>query len=299
VKYKHVSPLQQLTRKDKSRHCKTCVDQKVDAGTPLQCSNCKLWKAEAALQTNNKQHKNCIHTRVCMSCKERRRCKGPCEASKTEAEFTAGAWEHALKPSSTQGRCTDCMRLGNWTCKRCKKKKPKPELCMWTEAHPNSKQDTTTKCNTCMLLLQDQQRQEEEKRKSNMAHVVVSSAGQGQNQMGINQVMYNCTCPGCQAVARSSQHTGKIMVNHVDVHGKRCTRQFRVANGQVSVPHSFCYEHSTCILKGPDNYGVSRTEFPQRVKFKQCNKDFRTNGASVKWCSTSVHGCRKVDAILA
>ena len=134
-------------------------------------------------------------------------------------------------------------------------------------------------------------------RKSDMAHVVVLSAGQGPKHMGPSQVRYNYTCPGCKALVRSSQHTGKVMVNHCDAHGKRCTRQFRVANGQVSVPRSFCYEHSTCTLKGADNYGVSRTENPQRVKCKQCKKDFRINGAAVKWCSASVHGCRKIDAV--
>ena len=57
VKYKHEFPLQQWTRKDKCRHCTGCVDQKEDAGTPLQCSNCKLWKATAAFP-ETQRHKN-------------------------------------------------------------------------------------------------------------------------------------------------------------------------------------------------------------------------------------------------
>jgi len=48
VRYKHEFPLQQWTRKDKHRHCAKCVTQKEEAGTPLECSNCKWWKANEA-----------------------------------------------------------------------------------------------------------------------------------------------------------------------------------------------------------------------------------------------------------
>ena len=47
---------------------------------------------------------------------------------------------------------------------------------MWMEALPLSKQDATTRCNSCTPPLREQQRQEEDLRKSNMAHVVFMSA---------------------------------------------------------------------------------------------------------------------------
>ena len=123
VKYKHEFPLQQWTRKDKCRHCQRCVIQKEEAGTPLECSNCKLWKVNEAFP-ETQRHKNCINTRVCLSCKERRRCRGKCQALKTQEEFSTGEWEHALWPSSSRGFCTKCMTHGNWTCRQCKFKKP-------------------------------------------------------------------------------------------------------------------------------------------------------------------------------
>jgi len=83
-----------------------------------------------------------------------------------------GEWEHAAWPSSTRGRCTACMHSGNWTCKKCKHKKPRTEFAMWMEANPASNQDATTRCDSCMLLLQERLRQEEAMRKSNMAQVV-------------------------------------------------------------------------------------------------------------------------------
>jgi hypothetical protein len=91
----------------------------------------------------------------------------------TKEEFTPGEWEHAAKPSSTSGRCTECLRSGNWTCKNCKKKKPKMEFAMWTDAHPTSRPNATTRCDSCMALLEEQRRHKEEIRKSNMAQVVV------------------------------------------------------------------------------------------------------------------------------
>ena len=151
------------------------MDQKEGEGTPLQCSNCKLWKANAAF-ADIQQHKNCINTRVCLRCKERRKCKGTCGSLKTVDDFTPTEWEHAAWPSSTSGRCNDCLRSGNWKCKKCKKKIPNIEFTMWMRAHPTSNPDRTTRCNACMVLEQARQREEEGIRRSNMAQVVVLSA---------------------------------------------------------------------------------------------------------------------------
>ena len=157
---------------------------------------------------------------MCLSCKERRRCKGTCQALKTKDEFTPGEWEHAAKPSSTSGRCTVCLRSGNWMCKSCKKKKPKMEFAMWTDAHPTSRPDRTTRCDSCMLLLQKQQQQEEEIRKSNMAQVVILSSKQVvKGSAGAKQAeMYPCAAPDC-----AEQHVQK----HADAFDKWILQNFK------------------------------------------------------------------------
>ena len=191
VKYKHEFPLQQWTRKDKRRHCTFCVEQRVEAGTPLECSNCKLWKANAAFP-DKQHHKNCINTRVCFSCKERRRCRGTCQALKTQEEFEYWQWEQAKWPSSQQGFCKECMTHGWWTCLQCRNKKPKEEFEKWKNKQTNNKRNHgKARCNGCV---EENERAEQEIKRSNIEQVAMKK-GKGTKR-----------CSGCKESFEQEGH---------------------------------------------------------------------------------------------
>ena len=104
--------------KRKRRFCKKCVTKYKAEGTLLECTNCGLWKAEEAF-TKERRHANCVNTRVCADCVERRPCVA-CGLPKEEDEFTKGEWEHAGKPNKDRGKCRDC-RSYNQDTKKCSK----------------------------------------------------------------------------------------------------------------------------------------------------------------------------------
>ena len=74
----------------------------VARGTPLECTNCGLWKSLDSFE-EAQRHPNKINTRVCEDCVERRKCKGVCGEAKTQENFTAAEWQHARWPSYCAG----------------------------------------------------------------------------------------------------------------------------------------------------------------------------------------------------
>ena len=177
---------------------------------------------------------------------------------------------------------------------------------MWMKTSPNSNQDPTTHCNTCVLFLQEQQRQKEEMRKSNMSHIVVLSARAGEQKDSQltskdkehqGKKMYAYKCPTCKTVLQSSVHTGNVQVKHKGPDGRDCSRQFHVSCGEICAAYSYCFDHAKCPKHSPDSYGVSRSNRPEIVVCKKCEKQFRVPKNAISWKSTCPKGCRKQDAV--
>jgi hypothetical protein len=170
-RFKPMFAPQQWTRNSRQPYCKQCVERKKREGTPLQCNACFLWKTETAFEVRNR-HPNCINTRICCDCEERRRCKR-CGQHKCEKEFSASEWQHARWSSDRQGNCRDCAirsGTGQWMCRGCRKQKDKGEFMTWLQTQKYKTQKKTSRCNTCV-------RQADLDRKTlatqNLAHVCV------------------------------------------------------------------------------------------------------------------------------
>jgi len=69
VKFKPAFMQHQWTRPKEQRYCKVCVARKIEAGTPLQCNTCHLWRHEATFAS--KYHdRRYINMRVHGLCSE-------------------------------------------------------------------------------------------------------------------------------------------------------------------------------------------------------------------------------------
>lgn len=106
VRFKDEFALSQWNRKDKRRFCKPCVQRFVCAGTPLECMICSRWKHEDAFTNEDRLVRV---RRVCMDCVDVRLCKGVCGKYLSEAHFTRGEWQHALKSHPARGKCRSCF----------------------------------------------------------------------------------------------------------------------------------------------------------------------------------------------
>jgi len=156
VLYKHEYAPQEWSKKSKRYYCKKCVRKKEEAGTPWECSFCGLWKANGAFSPEQRS-KYKIHTRVCLNCVERRRCRGVCGACLPRENFTAEEWRRAHQPSSTSGLCRSCMHRNQnkKRCSGCKESFAKEEHYtdwMWMLG------EAERKCKTCMNRNQDKKR---------------------------------------------------------------------------------------------------------------------------------------------
>ena len=122
----------QWDRKDKLSCCMSCVERKQDSGTPYECMNWHLWKAEEAFNDVDLSYQR--FRRVCKDCDEKRLCRGGCGRHLSKGSFTDKEWMEAGKPdtkkSSRQGKSKDCMRrnVEKPECLKCHEKKPKDEL---------------------------------------------------------------------------------------------------------------------------------------------------------------------------
>ena len=106
TQFKEKFTMRQWSRKDKRSFCKNCTDRMIVAGTPFECTNCGIWKAAEAFDMS--QHSaNCVNTKVCLACIERRICC-ECKEAKDEKSFTPGEWTNARK-GKERGKCRGCM----------------------------------------------------------------------------------------------------------------------------------------------------------------------------------------------
>ena len=71
VKFKGEFSLQQYQKKDKRPFCKKCVGSYVEAGTPLECIVCNIWKGYEAFHERH-HHFNALNIRTCRDCQEKR-----------------------------------------------------------------------------------------------------------------------------------------------------------------------------------------------------------------------------------
>ena len=151
VQYKNDFAPQQWTKKNKRQLCQSCVAKYEHRGTPLECINCGLWKAEAAFDPKY-HHKNTINTRVCKECKERRLCRdesGGCGFAKEEDAFTPGEWFHAGVGTPGRGKCKKCILRNARTkiCSSCDADLPRTAYIgnkMWNA------NDELRKCKNCV-----------------------------------------------------------------------------------------------------------------------------------------------------
>ena len=150
VRFKQMFAPQQWTRKTQQPHCKECVQKYKDRGCPLQCNTCLLWKAEEGFKSGD-LHPNCLNSRVCVDCIEKRECR-QCGLVLEQSEFTASAWQRAFRKSDKQGKCTRCARQlkGQWKCVECQNSFEKINFSIWLEPRKNKKKTHfNTRCNTC------------------------------------------------------------------------------------------------------------------------------------------------------
>ena len=118
TRWNHEYSQSQWSRQDGYHYCKPCVLQKVEAGTPLQCLVCYVWKAEKAFRIKNAGQR-LVH-RVCEDCVERRPCTG-CGEKLLQESFTLGEWKKATGKHKKRGKCKACARrkTGCWACAKC------------------------------------------------------------------------------------------------------------------------------------------------------------------------------------
>jgi hypothetical protein len=146
IRFKCSYALQQWSRQNKQPYCKDCVDKKKRLDTPLQCNTCYMWKAEIAFKVAQR-HPNCINTRVCIDCVEKRRCK-ECGEAKIETEFAQGEWTRA-RWKVDRGLCKDCSKKerGRWRCIECKTQKDSVAFSAWVAGHAST--NKKRRCDVC------------------------------------------------------------------------------------------------------------------------------------------------------
>ena len=147
VVYKDAYSPGQWNRSDGLSFCRECVSRKDREGTPYRCNACERWKSERCF-ASQALNVNCLQTRVCTACVEKRRCKGVCGLWLEEHEFTPSQWSRTAWNTTEQGKCKKCMQRDQQRrCSLCKAFKSRKEYANnWQWEH---KDDKTRKCQNC------------------------------------------------------------------------------------------------------------------------------------------------------
>ena len=84
----------QWARKAIAPFCKECVRARTQAGTPLQCTFCTVWKSENAFEETERAYQN-DHRRVCKTCVPKYPC-AKCGEHLPRTEFSQRVWDAAM-----------------------------------------------------------------------------------------------------------------------------------------------------------------------------------------------------------
>ena len=213
--------------------------------------------------------------------------------------------------------CTSCRsgprKEGMWTCvaQRCRQKKPQSEFSIAIARAKQKRQPQvptgSRRCDDCVKAYEEELREQssrthrEVQLPSGIAH---PKHNEQQDTLSTSKKeeprakkMYAYKCPTCKAVLQSAVYTGKVHMKHKSPHGKDCSRQFRVSCGQICAEYSYCFDHAKCPKHSADSYGVSKSNLPELVECKKCEKQFRVPKDATRWRSTCPKGCRKQDAV--
>ena len=118
----------QWKRNDDERVCRECIQDKATSGTPWQCNNCKVWRAEANFP--KKYHRpQCTYYRVCLTCEVRKEC-AKCGVRQAEAAFGAAAWKARHVDRRVCRGCAHKQR-GWWQCHTCYVRKETSQFSTW------------------------------------------------------------------------------------------------------------------------------------------------------------------------
>ena len=264
----------QWKRNDDRRICKECVARHVENGEPWQCSVCCCWQGPAQFPAKH-QRAQCAYYRVCMTCKEQKKCD-LCGQHLEEKEFSKPQW----KRKRGQRVCTACQKRGQWTCSVCKTRRLQTHFSHWAQTRTCG-QNGRQKCNICLNMkhagqraharLQRRRRKVAEEKvkqvlrevraeiqqaKANKRALVDTSpkgsdrneATEEESQKTYEQVLglqngeeterNEYECPYCQAKTYTSVRTGNVQV------AGHCGKQFRVRNGVVA--RSFTHSCPRC-----------------------------------------------------
>ena len=138
----------QWKRAEDKRICKECVARHVEDGAPWQCSVCSCWR-EPALFPAKHQRAQCQFYRVCLTCKEQKKCD-LCERLLEEKEFSKPQWKPQWKRTrSGQRVCAACQKRGQWTCFVCGARRLPTHFSRWAQTRTTG-QDGRQKCNICI-----------------------------------------------------------------------------------------------------------------------------------------------------
>ena len=138
-------------RMRKARICKECVARHVENGEPWQCSVCCCWRGPAQFPTKH-QKASCAFYRVCLTCKELKKCD-LCDQLLEEKEFSKAKW---LRTRCGQRVCTACQKRGQWTCSVCKTRRLQTHFSLWGKNHKG--QHGEQQCNICIHMKRARQR---------------------------------------------------------------------------------------------------------------------------------------------
>ena len=141
----------QWKRDESKRICKECVARHAEDGQPWQCSVCSCWRGPAHFAAKH-QKAQCTFYRVCMTCKEQKKCD-LCDRLLEEKEFSKGQW---LRTQRGQRVCTACQKRGQWTCSVCKTRRLQTHFSQWAKNHKG--QHGRQQCNICIHMMHARER---------------------------------------------------------------------------------------------------------------------------------------------
>ena len=269
----------QWKRDENKRICKECVARHVEDGVPWQCSVCSCWRGPAEFPAKH-QRAQCAFYRVCVTCKEQKKCD-LCERLLEEKMFSQAQWK---RKQSGQRVCTECQKRGQWTCYVCKTRRLQAHFSRWGK-NRRCRQDGRQKCNICINMthagqrtharlqrrrrkvaaeekvakvLQEVRAEIQQGKAKKRARVDTSPKGakrheateeesKQRHEQGLGLQKGEATerneyeCPYCQAKTYSSVRTGNVQV------AGHCGKQFRVRSCVVA--RSFTHSCPRCGME--------------------------------------------------